>query len=87
MLELSKSEEHVMITIWLSSEPPTMKSVRADVNSRFNHEWVPQTISTFLSRLYKKGYVTKGEERSFRFLLSSYKYGKVSKREISRTFE
>ena len=57
MKELSKSEEQVMISIWKSSEEPTLKTVLADVNKRFGHEWKHQTVSTFLRRLTEKGWL------------------------------
>lgn len=59
MNEMSKSEEQVMISIWKSAEAPTLKTVLVDVNAAFHHEWAPQTVSTFLARLFKKGYVTR----------------------------
>ena len=42
-----------------------MIEVQERVNKKFNHEWKPQSVSTFLTRLVKKGW------------LNAYKKGKV----------
>lgn len=55
MIKLSECEEQVMIIIWNSKEPPSMQMIREEVNSRFDHTWAPQTVSTFLMRLVRKG--------------------------------
>lgn len=54
MIKLSECEEQVMSVIWTSENAPDLKYVRAEVNARFDHEWAPQTVSTFLMRLVKK---------------------------------
>lgn len=46
-----------MAVIWTSDNAPDLQYIRAEVNNRFNHEWAPQTVSTYLQRLCKKGYL------------------------------
>lgn len=58
MVKLSECEEQVMIVIWNSKEAPDLQMALKDVNVRFEHEWKPQTVSTFLARLVKKGYLS-----------------------------
>lgn len=58
MVKISECEEQIMIVIWTCDIDPCMKSIRVEANSRFGHEWAPQTVSTFLSRLVKKGFLT-----------------------------
>lgn len=58
MTKLSECEEQTMAVIWSSEVELSLQSIRAEVNSRFNHEWKPQTVGTYLSRLVKKEYLT-----------------------------
>lgn len=58
MLKLSECEEQVMAVIWTSEREPDLKYVKAEVNARFGHEWAPQTVSTYIQRLAKKGYLS-----------------------------
>lgn len=51
MKKISKCEEQIMICVWDSERRPDMKSIRIDANKKYKHEWAPQTISTFLTRL------------------------------------
>ena len=54
---LSTCEEEVLMTIYQAQEAPTMMDVLSAVNTRFGHAWKPQTVSTFLARCVKKGYL------------------------------
>ena len=63
---LTNCEELVAIIIWDSyPDQLSLTEIMQKVNSRFNKEWKPQTVSTFLARLVTKGY------------LSSYRQGRV----------
>lgn len=55
---LSGCEEKVMAVIWSSEKELDLAGTRNMVNERFNKQWKPQTVSTFLARLVKKGYLT-----------------------------
>ncbi len=55
--EISTCEKMVMKVIWDSTEDLDLQRVMENVNREFNKEWKPQTVSTFLSRLTKKGYL------------------------------
>ena len=57
MVKISECEEQVMICIWRSKDAPNLQMALKDANARFGHEWKPQTVSTFLTRLIKKGYL------------------------------
>ena len=58
MIKLSECEEQVMTIIWNSIEDLKRTEIRDKVEERFKHEWALQTVSTFLSRLCTKGYLT-----------------------------
>lgn len=65
MENLTKCEQLVMKAIWDAEDELGLMDVVGTVNSRFRKKWKPQTVSTFLSRLIKKGY------------LHSYRKGRV----------
>ncbi len=48
MVKLSDCEEQIMAIIWTSEGESELKYVRAEVNARFNHEWAPQSVSTYI---------------------------------------
>lgn len=56
--EISTCERMVMKIIWESEEDLDLAHVMNGVNEEFGKNWKPQTVSTFLSRLVKKGYLT-----------------------------
>lgn len=57
MKKISECEEQTMSVIWNSDKALDLQPIRNEVNARFNHEWAPQTVSTYLQRLVKKGYL------------------------------
>ena len=54
---LPDCEELVMSIIWASETPRSLKTILVDVNIKYEKEWKPQTVSTFLGRLVKKGFL------------------------------
>lgn len=54
---LTLCEEQVMKCIWDSEVELTLPEIVAAVNSRFQKDWKPQTVSTFLARLVRKEYL------------------------------
>lgn len=58
MERLSSCEEQVMSVVWKCSESPDLRKVMDEVNCKFDHDWRPQTVSTFLLRLRKKGFLS-----------------------------
>ncbi|MCM1308460.1 MAG: BlaI/MecI/CopY family transcriptional regulator [Butyrivibrio sp.] len=56
--ELSKCEGMVMKAIWSSGDILTMQEIALKVNSLFHKTWKTQTVSTYLARLVKKGYLS-----------------------------
>ena len=55
---LPECEELVMSIVWRADEAPDLAAVRERVNARYGKEWKPQTVSTFLCRLVKKGFLS-----------------------------
>lgn len=52
-------EEQILLAVCsIGSEPVDSGAIREYVNEKYGHEWAPQTVSTFLARLVKKGYLT-----------------------------
>ncbi|MBO5486321.1 MAG: BlaI/MecI/CopY family transcriptional regulator [Eubacterium sp.] len=59
---LSKSEKEVLSVIYDSAETLSLQGVQALVNKKYHHEWKQQTVSTFLRRAVKKGYLEDYQE-------------------------
>lgn len=55
---LPECEELVMSIVWSSETPQSLKTILVDVNARHGKEWKPQTVSTILCRLVKKGFLS-----------------------------
>lgn len=56
--KLPESEELVMMVVWDAKEAPNLEETMAKVNERYGKSWRPQTVSTFLARLRKKGFLS-----------------------------
>lgn len=55
--KLTNCEELVMKTVWDAEEELSLMEVMSRVNEKYKKNWKPQTVSTFLARLVKKGYL------------------------------
>ena len=67
----------IMKIIWDSQEAPALQQIMDRVNEENGKNWKSQTVSTFLSRLVKKGFLTS--QRRGRY---SYYQPLVSKEEF-----
>lgn len=56
--ELTNIEMLIMKCIWDTPEELALSQLVAMVNERFRKNWRPQTISTYLAHLVRKGYLT-----------------------------
>lgn len=56
--DMTDCELMVMKTAWSSDEPLSMKEITTRVNAEYKRDWKTQTVSTFLARLVKKGFLT-----------------------------
>lgn len=76
---MTDCEVLVMKTVWESEEPLALRGVTTQVNLKYNKEWKPQTVSTFLARLVKKGFLEmerKGRQFYYYPLVSEEDYSK-----------
>lgn len=55
--KLSEAEEMIMSVVWSTREAVNLEQIRERANARFEKEWRPQTVSTFLYRLRQKGFL------------------------------
>lgn len=76
---MTDCEVLVMKTVWDSEELLALRDVTAQVNQTYNKSWKPQTVSTFLARLVKKGFLTM-ERKGRQF----YYYPVVSEEDYSK---
>lgn len=56
--KLTPIEEKVMMIIWDSDEKPHLSEIVKEINERYGKAWRPQTISTYLAHLVRKGYLS-----------------------------
>lgn len=56
--KLTPIEEKVMMVIWDSDEKPHLSEIVKEINERYGKDWRPQTISTYLAHLVRKGYLS-----------------------------
>lgn len=62
MEKLTECEELVMKVIWESDEELSLMEVVDRVNMKYDRNWKPQTVSTFLARLKSKHYIQQHRE-------------------------
>lgn len=82
-------ERYVMKVIWDSEESLALQEIMDTVNRENGKEWKPQTVSTFLSRLVKKGYLElyrKGRYCYYRPLVSKQEFWQATMEENARYF-
>lgn len=87
--DISTCERYVMKVIWDSTEDLALQDVMVKVNEENAKEWKPQTVSTFLARLVKKGFLTmyrKGRYCFYQPLVSKSDFWKATMREDARMF-
>ena len=54
---LTDCEQLVMKTVWDAEEELSLMEIMQRVNDKYHKKWKPQTVSTFLARLVRKGYL------------------------------
>lgn len=87
--DISMCERYVMKVIWDSEESLALQEIMDTVNRENGKEWKPQTVSTFLSRLVKKGYLElyrKGRYCYYRPLVSKQEFWQATMEENARYF-
>ena len=55
--ELTPAEVLVMKCIWDNTQDMVLSEVVAIVNDRYNKDWKPQTVSTYLAHLVQKNFL------------------------------
>ena len=84
---LTECEVLVMKVIWESDDVMSIQEIITRINQQYQKDWKIQTVSTFLSRAVKKGYLEmKRRGRSFEYypLVTEEQYGR---REIAKCVE
>ena len=83
--ELTNIEMLIMKCIWDTPEELALSDLVEMVNQRFNKTWRPQTISTYLAHLVRKGYLSmrrQGKVFLYTPLVSQKKYRKTQINEL-----
>ncbi len=87
MEELTDCEVLVMKVIWHSEEALSIQEITGAVNATYDKDWKVQTVSTFLSKMVKKGYLDMQRKGRYFFyypLVTEEEYGG---REIKKCVE
>ena len=87
--DISVCERLVMKIIWDSTEELALQEVMGRVNEENGKAWKPQTVSTFLTRLVKKGFLSmyrKGRYCYYQPLVSKEEFWKATMQENARFF-
>lgn len=74
---LTDCEQLVMKTVWDAEDELSLMEIMQRVNDKYHKKWKPQTVSTFLARLVKKGYLRhyrQGRVFFYRILVSMREY-------------
>ena len=84
LANLTDCEQMVMKTVWDAEEELSMIEITQRVNETYHKEWKTQTVSTFLARLVRKGYLQnyrKGRVFFYRSLVAQADYvGEMARR-------
>lgn len=78
MEELTNCEVLVMKVIWHSEEVLSIQEITRAVNAAYDKDWKVQTVSTFLSKMVKKGYLDMQRKGRYFFyypLVTESEYG------------
>lgn len=68
--ELTKSEKEIMNIIWDAQSPLMIQEILDEVKKRYDKEWRPQTLSSFLRSLVGKGLLDYHRKNMFSFYWS-----------------
>lgn len=76
MERLACCEEQIFLTLLSIRGEAGSAKIREVANQKYGYDWKPQTISTFLSRIEKKGYIrSQGNgRRVYRPVVSMQEY-------------
>lgn len=88
-MRLSKCEEQVMSVIWNAENELDLMNTLERVNEKYEHEWRPQTVSTFLARLVKKNYLItrkQGRYTYYRPVVAKEDYKRAAVEELEFMF-
>lgn len=87
--KLSSCEEKIMSVIWDCKDIPSFSNIKENANLRYSEKWKTQTVSTFLNRLCKKGYLRQIKDGRSTYYVTSYSgmdYYKMKMVEILELF-
>lgn len=87
MVKISDCEEKVLKVIWECEKEPDLKTVMAAVNEKHGLEWKPQTVSTFLARLVKKGYLTGRRQGRYTYYSPTISLEEYRREQFKRMIE
>lgn len=85
--KLTEAEEVVMKGVWncQNNHPPILSEIVEEVSNKYKKQWKSQTVSTFLAKLVRKGYLRlhrEGKTYTYEVLVSEKIYNREQLRRI-----
>lgn len=74
---LTESEKVTMKCVWDLGEGARLANIMKIANNKYKKDWKPQTVSTFLGKLVKKGFIEQyryGRYFYYHILVSKHDY-------------
>ena len=74
---LTESEKITMKCVWDIGDGARLSRIMTLANDKYGKEWKPQTVSTFLGKLVRKGFVEQyrdGRDFDYRILIDKHTY-------------
>lgn len=81
---LSECEEMIMTIVWDLDSAPDLAETMKRVNAKFGKTWKPQTVSTFLTRLVQKGFLTSYRKGRYAYYEPVVKKDEYCAAEVTR---
>lgn len=82
--ELTACELLVMKVIWESEKVLSIQEITSEINRVYHKAWKTQTVSTFLSRIVKKGYLDMQRKGRVFYYYPQVTEDEYGKREIAK---
>ena len=80
--ELTDSELLVMKAVWATEEAMSIQGITAKVNWMYKKDWAKQTVSVFLGRIVKRGFLRSERKGRHFFYYPTVSEDEYAKKEI-----
>ncbi len=85
--ELTDCELLVMKVIWATEEAMSIQEIAAKVNNVYNKKWEKQTVSVFLGRIVRRGFLRSERKGRHFFYYPTVSEEEYAKKEVVKCAE